>query len=93
MSHPTWFSRWRTHPMSCAGHVAQGAAVGVLAACGVWELAAVGALWAAGFWLYQGLSFARKVSESGRGDTAGLDCFDLVVGMAPAAIAFRLLLG
>lgn len=81
MRHPTWFSRWRSHPFSCAGHVAQGGLAAALILTGDWRLALLGVLWCVGFWLYQGLSFARKVSTEGRGDTAGLDSYDLVVGI------------
>ena len=40
---------------------------------------------------YQGLSFARKVNTEGRGDTAGLDAFDFLVGALPAYLAVILL--
>ena len=81
MKHPTWFSRWKSYGWAVAGHIAQGAGAGVLAAYGYHWPAAV---WTTGFWCYQGLSFARKVSTEGRGDTAGLDSYDWVVGFLPA---------
>ena len=89
MKHPTWFGRWRLYGWSCAGHVAQGAACGVLWASGLglWPVAVV---WLAGYLAYQALSFARKVSTEGRGDTAGLDAFDAVVGFVPAFLLARL---
>ena len=80
MKHPTWFGRWKRYPLSVLGHIAQGAAAGALGAYGHHCPAAV---WGVGFVSYQGLSFARKVSTEGRGDTAGLDAFDFVVGFLP----------
>lgn len=77
---PTWFSRWRAYPGSVIGHLAQGAACGALAAWGHHWPAGV---WGLGFGFYQGMSFARKVNQQGRGDTAGLDGFDFVVGFVP----------
>lgn len=84
MKHPTWTGRFRVYPWSCLGHIAQGAAAGVLAAYGHHWPAGV---WSVGFGAYQGLSFARKVSQEGRGDTAGLDAFDFVVGFLPGYAA------
>ena len=81
MKHPTWFSRIKVYPLSVLGHVAQGACAGALAAGGH-EFAAF--VWMTCFIAYQGLSFARKVSQQGRGDTAGLDAYDFFVGFAPA---------
>lgn len=81
--HPTWGGRFRLYPWSCAGHIAQGFAAGVLAATGHYWPASV---WGAGFVAYQGLSFARKVNTEGRGDTAGLDAADFVVGAIPGYI-------
>ena len=89
MAHPTWFSRWRAYPLSVAGHIAQGVASGALLHCGAWGIATA-ALWAGMFVAYQGLSFARKVNQEGRGDTAGLDAFDFAVGLIPAACAVGL---
>ena len=87
----TWFSRWKKYPGSIIGHIAQGvvaggvlglgAAFGIAIPCAIFAL-----LWAWGFWKYQEMSFARKVNETGRGDTAGLDSFDFVVGFVPAAL-------
>ena len=93
MKHPTWTSRFRVYGWSVVGHIAQGAAAGFLAALGHHWPAAV---WAVGFGAYQGLSFARKISTTGRGDTAGLDSFDFVVGFLPgytAGMVVRHLIG
>ena len=90
--HPTWFSRWKKYPLSVIGHIAQGAASAILASTDH-EFAAL--IWASGFTAYQFGSFARK-SQSGRGDTVGLDTFDFVVGFIPTyagIIAFRTLFG
>ena len=84
MKHPTWFSRWKVYPASCLGHVAQGGGAGVLGALGH-EVAAL--VWFGGYVAYQGLSFARKVNTEGRGDTAGLDAFDFIVGFIPVYTA------
>ena len=48
---------------------------------------AVGYIWWRGFEAYQRLSFQRKVNTTGRGDTAGLDAYDFIVGYVPVAIA------
>ena len=89
MTHPTWFSRWRVYPRSVLGHVLQGAASGLLVHIGPVGLA-IAAFWFLGFVAYQALSFARKVSTEGRGDTAGLDAFDFIVGFLPPAIGVLL---
>lgn len=102
--HPTWFGRWRAYPMSCLGHVVQGAIAGALpfpglflyAFCDLEEMPAIllsviglviGYVWWRGFEAYQRLSFERKVNTTGRGDTAGLDAYDFIVGYVPASIA------
>ena len=46
-----------------------------------------GYIWWRGFEAYQRLSFQRKVNTTGRGDTAGLDAYDFIVGYVPASIA------
>ena len=84
MPHPTWFSRWRSYGWAIAGHIAQGVVAGILA--GTIIGAPIAAIWYWGFRDYQALSFQRKVNTTGRGDTAGLDTFDFIVGFAPAAI-------
>ena len=78
---PTWFSRWRSYPKSCFGHVAQGFLAGLCLGAPDIRLIAFAILWASSFYVYQGLSFARKVSQEGRGDTAGLDSVDFLVGL------------
>lgn len=77
---PTWFGRFRLYPLSCVLHIGQGAAAGYLAAAGHWPIAFI---WLACYLAYQGLSFARKVSDTGHGDTAGYDSFDFLVGALP----------
>ena len=81
--HPTWFGRFKSYPLSVLGHIAQGVLAGAAVGSdiGWWWFSSV---WFLGFVAYQGLSFARKVSTEGRGDTAGLDSFDFVVGALPA---------
>ena len=79
--HPTWFSRWKRYPLSCLGHCAQGVIAGLLVSTGRLDAIVFAVLWAAAFWIYQGLSFARKVNQDGKGDTAGLDSVDFLVGM------------
>ena len=88
MKHPTWFGRFKVYPISCILHIAQGAGAGALAATGHWPMAII---WLACYIAYQGLSFARKVNTEGRGDTAGLDAFDFLVGALPAYLAVILL--
>ena len=82
---PTFWSRYRKYPLSCLGHTAQGAICGLLATVQPYG-AMVAFTWAALFVAYQGLSFARKIDWDGRGDTAGLDTMDFIVGFGPAAI-------
>ena len=76
--------------MSCVLHILQGVGIGALAATGHWPMAFI---WLAGYLAYQGLSFARKVNATGRGDTAGLDSYDAVVGALPAYLLIILLTG
>lgn len=47
---------------------------------------AIGYIWWRGFEAYQRLSFQRKVNTTGRGDTAGLDAYDFIVGYVPVSI-------
>ena len=89
MEHPSWWSRWRKYPLSCAGHILQGSITGLLMLTELWLF---GAMWAIFFIAYQGLSFARKVSQEGRGDTAGLDSVDFLVG-ALITLAVVLVIG
>ena len=84
--HPTWFSRWRSYPWSVLGHITQGFVAGATAGTGSPQGITLAAVWFGGFVAYQGLSFARKVNLEGRGDTAGLDAFDFVVGFVPGWI-------
>lgn len=88
---PTWFSRWRSYPLSVLGHIGQGVAGGLLFASNVEGTNEMAFVWALGYFTYQGLSFARKVNTTGRGDTAGLDAYDFVVGMVPAFIIAKVL--
>ena len=88
IQHPSWFSRWKKYPLSCAGHILQGILAGAMMAWGDTFLIAVGILWAAFFVAYQGLSFARKVNQEGRGDTAGLDSTDFAVGLILTAVVY-----
>ena len=110
LAHPTWFGRWRAYPMSCLGHVVQGAIAGALP----WPAfllhlfpcvqraddqpeyvipllflagLVIGYIWWRGFEAYQRLSFQRKVNTTGRGDTAGLDTYDFIVGYVPVGMA------
>ena len=85
MRKPTWKSRFRSHRWTCLGHIAQGAVGGVM----YHEIGPVAALICfAGFAGYQWLSFERKVNDTGRGDTAGYDTYDWIVGFAPAVIVY-----
>ena len=76
---PTFWNRFRRYPLSCVGHIVQGVAAGLLVAAGL-HGALAGALWAYLFVQYQSLSFQRKRDWEGRGDTAGLDTMDFLVG-------------
>lgn len=99
-SHHTWFSRWKKYPWSILGHIAQGVVAGGVLGWGTAShvdspalavgCAAFAALWMYGFVKYQELSFERKVNETGRGDTAGLDSFDFVVGLVPSFVVSAL---
>ena len=81
-----WFQRWKSYEWSVAGHIAQGAASGAMAAYGLdWG----SAVWSVGFWLYQFGSAARKYSEVGHCDSVGYDSFDFVVGFVPVYVAAR----
>ena len=91
MKHPTWFSRFKTHPISCSLHILQGAVASALACLAGEYGLYIASVWFLGFVAYQALSFARKKQDLGRGDTAGLDCFDFVVGVlvfAPFGVYF-----
>ena len=81
---PTWFNRFHRYPWSIVGHIAQGAVAGLLA--GTIIGAPIAAIWYWGFRDYQALSFQRKINTTGRGDTAGLDAFDFIVGFVPTAV-------
>ena len=81
---PTYWSRWRTHPLSCAGHVAQGVLCGVLVLTGQPPLMALAALWLLLYATYQGLSMARKAVNRHRADTGGLDTADAITGIGLA---------
>lgn len=85
---PSYFGRFRLYGWSCIGHISQGAAAGVLAATGHWAIALI---WMSGYLAYQSLSFARKISDTGHGDTAGYDSYDFVVGAVPAYALVMLL--
>ena len=88
MRKPTWKSRFRSHRWTCLGHIAQGVAGAALYHF-VGEIAAL--ICFAGFAGYQWLSFERKVNDTGRGDTAGYDTYDWIVGFAPAVTLIWLL--
>ena len=68
--------------MSCLGHILQGIVSGIL----VFFFPAVAGIWAGLFVAYQGLSFARKRDWTGKGDTAGLDTMDFLVGFVLGVI-------
>ena len=87
---PTWFGRWRRYPWSVAGHIATGAACGVMAAFD-WHWPA--AVWAGAFFAYQFGSGARKAINRRETDTMGLDTYDLAVGFVPAYCIARTVLG
>ena len=91
VKHPSWFSRWKKYPLSCAGHILQGALAGAMMGWGDTFLITVGILWAVFFIAYQGLSFARKVNQEGRGDTAGLDTVDFLVGLLIVTIIYSIM--
>ena len=81
-TNPTWFSRWRSYPWSCAGHVAfWGALPGAMMALGCYAPAMVMLV---GFAYYEAGSGYRKAVNHGKTDTVGLDFVDAVVGFVPA---------
>ena len=84
---PTWFSRWKSYPLSIIGHLAQGAACGAAAATGHHWPAGI---WAGGYLAYQFGSGARKWATCGHPDTMGLDTMDFAVGFAAGYIAARM---
>ena len=87
--HPTWFSRWRKYPWSCAGHVlGWGAVPGVMMALGLYAPAVVMLI---GFAYYEAGSGYRKAVNTGKTDTVGLDFVDAVVGFVPAYLAVHAL--
>ena len=86
-----YFGRFRRHPLSCLGHILQGALCGGLILSGWWELAVVGALWVLLYIAYQGLSMARKAINKGAADTGGLDTSDAIVGLGLALAAYAIL--
>ena len=67
-------------PASVAGHVVQGVAIGALVVSGDLGLMAWGILWFLGYIAYQGLSMVRK------GDSAGLDVMDAIIGLPLGAL-------
>ena len=83
---PTYWNRWRAYGWSCLGHTAQGLIAGYLVTTGmVGAMAAL--IWTLLYIAYQGLSFARKANNDGRGDSAGLDTADFLVGFLIALAA------
>ena len=83
-----WFDRFRRYGWCVVGHLAQGAAAGLL--CAFSSLAAAGLLWAAFYIVYQLASGARKWASTGHPDTMGLDAYDFLVGFLPVFIVARM---
>ena len=69
---------WRQYPACCAGHHAQGYLAGVAVANGDPAIMAAAAVWSGLYVAYQALTRIRK------GDAAGLDVLDFMVGMGAA---------
>ena len=88
---PSYWSRWRAYGGACFGHHVQGFAAGWLVTMNM-NGAIACLVWAYLFTKYQELSFQRKQDWEGRGDTAGLDTMDFLVGFVLALTA-RTLLG
>ena len=76
---PTFFGRYRTYAHSCVGHSVQGLVAAGLAVSGPTG-GIIAFIWAFLFIYYQRMSFDRKVNWDGRGDTAGLDVADFLLG-------------
>ena len=95
MKSPTYFSRWRAYPRSCAGHTAQGWGIGVMALSplimgALWPLAPVAAILALGYFCYQFGSGARKAINRHETDSIGWDCADLSVGIWLAVLTYAI---
>ena len=80
MKRQTYTQGWAQYPAECAGHHIQGGLAGLSA---FWIASpqgiALAALWTVLYVAYQGLSMVRK------GDSAGLDVMDYMVGFGVAA--------
>ncbi|MCY4258802.1 MAG: hypothetical protein OXC91_00875 [Rhodobacteraceae bacterium] len=66
---------WKLYPFEFLGHHIQGAICGFLILTGAAALMLAAAVWALLYVAYQGLSVIRK------GDSAGLDVADFLVGL------------
>ena len=84
---PTWFGRFTRYPLSCIGHIATGAACGVMAAYG-WHWPA--AVWTGAFFAYQfGSGASARRSTGAIRILWGMDTYDLAVGFVPAYAVIR----
>ena len=83
-----WFARIRHYPGSVLGHIAWGAAAGLVGS----RDPVSGAVLLSGGYAYQFGSAWRK-SETGRIDTVGLDAYDYPVGYAIGYAAGKVLGG
>ena len=80
MKRKTYIEGWKIYPWQCGSHHGQGAIAATLILLAPLPWMVLALVWAAYYVAYQALTRWRK------GDSAGLDVCDWMMGMAAAAI-------